>query len=339
MNNEVEQPEIEAGDQPDEAPGFWGRVRPLLREVLETVGLALLVWAGIAFFIPPYEVGGSSMEPTVVDGEQVIASRAAYWFSSPQRGDIIVLRSPEDLSTVLVKRVIGLPGEEVAVLNGTVYIDGVRLVEPYLESGVSFDDRVWTVPENTVFVMGDNRLPSRDSRTWGPVNKETIIGKAWIIYWPIRAWGGLPHYQFPDPLPVIEEDEEESEISETPVEVSLTVEPNPAAATEVGTVAELSPMAASEISPTSTRLPETDTPTPIEPVEGTIQVMTFMYSTNSFNSSIMARLHVNTEVQVMGRDAESGWLYCREPINAIDGWVWAGTVEMPVPVSTLSIVE
>ncbi|MBN1121093.1 MAG: signal peptidase I [Anaerolineae bacterium] len=319
MNSEIQQPEVDTGEQVNDVPGLWGRIRPLLREVLETVLLALLVWAGIAIFIPPYEASGSSMEPTVLDGQQVLASRAAYWFGMPRRGDIVVLRSPEDLSTVLVKRVIALPGEEVAVRNDTVYIDGVRLDEPYLEaSGPSFDDRTWTVPDDKVFVMGDNRLPSRDSRTWGPVNKETIIGKAWLIYWPVNAWGLIPHYRHPDPLPVVEEEE-------APVTVEAGPTPSPA-----------------EVIPTPLLLTETvysPTPAPSEPVVGTVQVMTFMYSANSFDSSILARLHVNTSILVMGRDRGSDWLYCHEPDSGIEGWVWTGTVELPVPVSTLTVVE
>ena len=109
------------------------------------------------------------MEPTIMTGDRIIGSRLAYWFSDPQRGEIIIFDYPDDESVQYVKRIIGLPGEEIRISGGNVYIDGSSdpLDEPYImEAMAAAPDAVYVVPEDCYFVLGDNRNHSNDSRFW-----------------------------------------------------------------------------------------------------------------------------------------------------------------------------
>jgi signal peptidase I len=121
--------------------------------------------------------------------------RLAYLFHLPRRGDIVVFEYPRDTSRDFIKRVIGLPGETVAARNHQVLINGVPLEEPYLPepARAQMTDMPPTqVPPNTVFVMGDNRGNSSDSRSWGPLPLNRIVGQAWFTYWPREYWGVIP---------------------------------------------------------------------------------------------------------------------------------------------------
>jgi signal peptidase I len=135
------------------------------------------------------------MEPNVHNGEYVIVNKTAYWFGhNPQRGDVVVFQAPDQPQNDRVKRVIGLPGDKVEVRSdGTVYVNGQQLEEPYLPPHHSGTSGTWTVPEDEYFVMGDNRSVSYDSREGGPVPRSNIIGKAWLIIWPLHDWGWAPN--------------------------------------------------------------------------------------------------------------------------------------------------
>lgn len=164
-----------------------------LREWIETALIALAAWLLIMGTIPPFAVSGPSMEPTFYTGTRLLSSRVAYWSSDPQRGDIVVFRSPFDRE-VLVKRVIGLPGERITVRGGGVFIDGIALDEPYLEgSVVTTGDVDLSLDADEYFVMGDNRPSSNDSRAWGPLLRSALIGKAWLVYWPFDEIGAVAH--------------------------------------------------------------------------------------------------------------------------------------------------
>lgn len=132
-----------------------------------------------------------SMENTIMTGDKVIGNRLSYLFSSPKRGDIIIFQFPDDKTQDYVKRVIGLPGETVTIKEGNVYIDGELLNEDYIkEPMVSEPEQTYVVPENSYFVMGDNRNGSKDSRYWLTTNyvqEDLIRGKVWIRYSP--SWG------------------------------------------------------------------------------------------------------------------------------------------------------
>ena len=165
-----------------------------LREIVETVIMALVIYFLITSVIKNFRVKGSSMEPNLHDGQFLIVNRIVYHFHPPQRGDIIVFHPPYNNGKDYIKRVIGLPGETVEIREGRVFINGRELVEPYIrEPGY----RSWgpaVVGPDELFVLGDNRDHSNDSRSWGMLPISNVIGKAWISYWPPRYWGVIPNY-------------------------------------------------------------------------------------------------------------------------------------------------
>jgi signal peptidase I len=171
------------------------KMRTLIRETLQVILLALVIFFAIHFMIQNFRIDGTSMEPNIHNGEYVIVNKTAYWFGhNPQRGDVIIFNAPDQPQNDRVKRVIGLPGDVVEVRgDGTVYVNGQQLEEPYLPPHHSGTSGTWTVPEDQYFVMGDNRSASLDSRAKGPVPRNKIIGKAWLIIWPLHDWGWAPN--------------------------------------------------------------------------------------------------------------------------------------------------
>lgn len=164
------------------------------------IAVALVVALVINFFIIVNStVPTGSMENTIMSGSRMIGFRVAYWFSEPKRGDIIIFRYPDDPSQLFVKRVIGLPGETVEIIDGVTYINGEVLEEDYINENYRYvpkefeDYGPYTVPEESYFMMGDNRGNSKDSRKWNNtyVTKDAIIGKAWLCYWPFSEFGIL----------------------------------------------------------------------------------------------------------------------------------------------------
>lgn len=150
--------------------------------------LALLI---AAFFMRTPQVSGFSMEPHIRSGEYVLINTFAYRLAPPRRGDIVAFRHEGDARAIFIKRVIGLPGDRIRVDRGRVYVDGVKLDEPYVQHP---DDRTFaeiTVPPSSVYVLGDNRADSEDSRFFGPVGDDRLIGRAVAGVWPPRALGSL----------------------------------------------------------------------------------------------------------------------------------------------------
>ncbi|MEZ0395956.1 MAG: signal peptidase I [Anaerolineales bacterium] len=187
--------------QPPETRKFdW---KSTLRDVLETLGLAVVLFLAINLVSARVRVDGFSMRPTLENGQFVLVSRLAYLDGEFERGDIVVFRPPmypeeaawrhylglpgfsayEDY----IKRVIGLPGETVRIENGQVFINGALLEEPYIAAPPQYSG-IWQVPEGHLFVLGDNRNNSSDSHSWGPLPVENVVGKAVLIYWPLRDW-------------------------------------------------------------------------------------------------------------------------------------------------------
>jgi signal peptidase I len=169
--------------------------RSLLREILETVLLTVMLFLVINTVTGRSQVNGSSMEPTLHNGQYLIISKIAYWVRPPERGDIIVLRPPGDVGEDYIKRVIGLPGERIEVRDGKVWVDGVLLDEPYISNLPDYPES-WDLGEGEYVVLGDNRNNSDDSHKWGPLARESIVGKAWLCYWPPEQWGMVEHYGF-----------------------------------------------------------------------------------------------------------------------------------------------
>ena len=170
--------------------------RPIVRELLQIVLLALVIYLALHFMVQNFRIDGTSMEPNLHDGEYVLVSKVSYWFGNdPGRGDVIIFQAPDQPQYDRIKRVIGLPGESVEVRrDGSVYIDGQPVEEPYVSSTPGGPVGTWEVPQDEFFVMGDNRGRSYDSRNGGPVPRDNIIGKAWVIIWPMGEWGGAPNF-------------------------------------------------------------------------------------------------------------------------------------------------
>ena len=135
---------------------------------------------------------GQSMEPNLHQDQRLIMEKVGYRWHGPRRGDIVILPDPTGGPLPLIKRVVGLSGERVSIADGRVFIDGVALDEPYLTQMTAGGGRTWLVPPLQVFVLGDNRGNSKDSRYFGPVPIDTIIGHAIFRYWPLNKSGGLP---------------------------------------------------------------------------------------------------------------------------------------------------
>lgn len=177
------------------------RARPLdiLLELAQTLLLAAALFLAVNVISARIRVEGPSMEYSLLDGEVVIVNRLAYRWEEPERGDIIVFYYPLDPDRRLIKRIIGLPGDEIQVAGSDIYINGTLLDETYLSLPPAENHLdpaaavAWTLQEGEVFVMGDNRDHSSDSRHWGPLPAEAIIGKAVFVYWPISQIGPIPH--------------------------------------------------------------------------------------------------------------------------------------------------
>ncbi len=176
-------------DQPPASPA-----RQILTEVIQTIVLALLLFVAINFITARIRVDGQSMEPTFHNGDYVVVNRLAYKIGDIERGDVVVFPYPLDPQRDLIKRVIGLPGDRVSVISGIVYVNDAALMEEYIsEPPVDAMSQV-TVPDGYVFLMGDNRNDSQDSRSWGPVAINNLIGKAVFRYYPFNALGVVLHY-------------------------------------------------------------------------------------------------------------------------------------------------
>lgn len=183
--------------QPESQPEPQAAVQKMdlkrfLLDLLETVGLAVILFLAINTISARVRVDGSSMLPTLHDGEFVLVNKMAYVTGSPTRGDIIVFRSTTTRDLDLIKRVIGLPGDKVTVRNGQVRVNGQILDEPYIADAPTYDGD-WQVPDGYLFVMGDNRNDSSDSHVWGPLPLQNVIGKALLIYWPPPEWAMIDH--------------------------------------------------------------------------------------------------------------------------------------------------
>jgi signal peptidase I len=174
---------------PEEKPK--SKLRAIVFETLQTVALALFFYLIISLATARVVVEGPSMRPTLLSGEWIVVNRLTYKLFSPRRGDVVVFLPPTNAQTDdLIKRVIGLPGETLEIQDGSVWIDGQLLEETYIAGATSPDNR-WQLGADEIFVMGDNRGLSLDSRSFGPVSMTDVVGKAWIIYWPPSEWGPL----------------------------------------------------------------------------------------------------------------------------------------------------
>ena len=172
-------------------------------DILETIvfigSLFIVVYL---FIIQPNQVKGVSMEPSFFSGEYILTSKITYRFRNPVRGDVIVFKSPKNPDIDYIKRIVGLPGDQISIVNGDIFVNGKIIPEDYIsaktsiwEGGSLRDGQVLVIPQNHFFVMGDNRPRSSDSREFGPIPGTDIIGVVFFRYFPADKFGEVknPH--------------------------------------------------------------------------------------------------------------------------------------------------
>lgn len=186
------EPQVQPETQPETQPENQENWKRFALDIFETILLAVVLYLAINAVSARVRVDGTSMVPTLQNGEYILINKLAYRLGQPERGDIIVFSYPDDNGQDLIKRVIGLPGDTVKIENGVVTIDAQVLEEPYIAQPPIYSGE-WTVPEGSLFVLGDNRNDSRDSHQWGLLPQENIIGKSVLIYWPPAEWKIINH--------------------------------------------------------------------------------------------------------------------------------------------------
>ena len=188
------------GLEPELPPrrSFLKKVLHVIREVLETIVPAVLIALLINLFMAQAtRVHGQSMEPNLHTDQRLVVEKLSYnrylrqvlGFEGPQHGDVVVIRLPTQGNELLIKRVIGLPGDVIDIHDGQVFVNGQPLNEPYLVGSTSGFFGPTTVPPLNIFVLGDNRNFSNDSRSFGTVPLKNVVGRAWFSYWPIDQLG------------------------------------------------------------------------------------------------------------------------------------------------------
>lgn len=167
-------------------------------ELLKFALVSLVIVLPIRIFIAqPFIVSGASMEPTFEDGEYLIVDELTYRFAEPERGDVVIFRYPKDPSKFFIKRIIGLPSETLRFQDGTIIVeneadpDGFLLQEPYVDTPLQGLSDV-TLNESQYYVLGDNRPASSDSRVWGPLDADLIVGRAFLRLFPVDRLNVLP---------------------------------------------------------------------------------------------------------------------------------------------------
>jgi len=171
------------------------KLKGFLREFGVTLALAVVIFILLQAVISNVVVISSSMEPSLDIGQRLIINKVAYRFHEPERGDIIVFRL-DDSKVEYIKRIIGLPGETVEIKEETIYINGSKLDEPYIEDPPMYTLSQRKIEEGSYFVLGDNRNNSNDSHNDWTVPRQNIIGKAWLSIWPLSDWGLIPDYSY-----------------------------------------------------------------------------------------------------------------------------------------------
>jgi signal peptidase I len=179
-----------AGAQPQQST-TWS----MARELIETVVLSLIIFLLIRQVVQNYRIENHSMEPNFYEGQFVLVNKLAYRLGQPERGDVVVFHNPSNTSEDYIKRIIGLPGDTVEVQNASVLVNGQPLVEDFPHNSISPGDYMppVIVGENQLFVMGDNRPNSSDSRVFGPISQDLAVGQAWLRIWPLDKFGLVEH--------------------------------------------------------------------------------------------------------------------------------------------------
>ncbi|GIV77479.1 MAG: signal peptidase I [Litorilinea sp.] len=189
----------DSSDAATQPPTAW----LLLREVVETVVLSLVIFLLIRQVVQNYRIESHSMEPNFYEGQFILVNKLAYKLGTPKRGDVIVFHNPNNPSEDYIKRVIALPGDTLEIRDQTIYINGKVLNEPYAQNRLS-PGTVYgpvVIEPDHLFVMGDNRPNSSDSRRFGQLSEDLIVGQAWLRVWPLNQFGLIQHYALEPGVP------------------------------------------------------------------------------------------------------------------------------------------
>lgn len=177
------------------------RLGSFLLEIIQVLVFAISIFLFLYLLVlQPHKIKGESMEPNFHNNEYLLTDKLTYRFNAPRRGDVVVFKAPPDDSDEFIKRIIGLPGEEVYVQNGSIYANGEKIDEKYLPDSFytrpgkfSTEGLHIVIPSDSYFVLGDNRDHSYDSRNFGLITKDKITGRAWFVYWPPSKAGVVQH--------------------------------------------------------------------------------------------------------------------------------------------------
>lgn len=169
----------------------------VLREIGITILIAIVIFALFRVTLQGYTVRYSCMLPNIEDGEWIMVSKASYFSSDPEHGEVIVFKH-DGSQFPYIKRVIAVPGDTVEVRDNKVFINGIPLEEEYIMEPPHYNMPPKTIPDNEYFVLGDNRNNSNDSHNGWTVPRDNIIGKAWLVYWPLNKWGPVKHHSYPE---------------------------------------------------------------------------------------------------------------------------------------------
>lgn len=164
-------------------------MRSAIREVLQIVAIAAVIYLGLQAALQVYEVVGASSEPTFPNNGWVLVNKQAYLLGPPQRGEVVIAKWSNASDATYIKRVIAGPGDTIEIKAGKVYLNGRPLEEPYLPEAIVRPLEKVTVEPYHYFIMGDNRNNSTDSRHWGTVSQQDIVGRVWFILWPTSRLG------------------------------------------------------------------------------------------------------------------------------------------------------
>lgn len=153
-------------------------------ELLQTILMAVILYFLIDTVVGRVRVENISMQPTLHEGQFILVNKLAYRIGDFNRGDVVVFHYPRNPQEDYIKRIIGLPGDQVSIQDGQVFVNGQKLEEPYIASPPQYNN-TWNVPEGQLFVLGDNRNQSSDSHSWGFVPTDYVVGRALVVYWPL----------------------------------------------------------------------------------------------------------------------------------------------------------
>lgn len=189
--------------------GIFGWIGEFFLEVMQTVVFVLSIFLIVYLFImQPHQVSGKSMFPTYENGDYLLTDKISFALGDPDRGDVVVFHAPDSAGCPkgtgcdFIKRVLGVPGDTIEVRDNAIWVNGTRLIEPYIppenytEPGSFTRGRSITLSTNEYFVVGDNRPHSSDSRAWGPVTKSDIVGKVIFRYWPLKDMGPIGKIEY-----------------------------------------------------------------------------------------------------------------------------------------------